>query len=80
MVKILRNRKKNTRLNFHNLMFLLAKNRYFVVIAFKILKMEFTFTYTLSITTLQATLAIFLAKVKKNLRKSQAQFREKLRN
>ena len=49
MVKSLRtsNLKKNTRLNFQNLVFLLAKNRYFVVIAFKMLKMEFKFKYTI---------------------------------
>ena len=40
MVKILRNLKKITKLNFQNLLFSLAKNRYFVVIAFKMLKMD----------------------------------------
>jgi len=39
--KSLENLKKMTRLNFQNLVFLLAKNRNFVIIAFKMLKMEF---------------------------------------
>ena len=50
MVKILRNLKKMKRLNFHKLVFLLAKNRYFVVIAFKIFKMEFKVLYAILIT------------------------------
>ena len=50
MIKILKNIKKITMLNFQNLVFLLAKNRYFVVIAFKNLKMEFKFKYTILIT------------------------------
>ena len=45
-------------LNFHNLVFLLAKTGYFVGIAFKMLKMEFKFKYTILITTLQTILAI----------------------
>ena len=40
------NLKTIKRHNFQNLVFLLAKNRYFVVIVFKILKMEFKFKYT----------------------------------
>ena len=51
------NRKKITRLNFDSLVFLLAKDGYFVVIAFKILKIEFKFKYTILITTLQTILA-----------------------
>ena len=44
------------------------------------LKMEFKFKYTILITTLQTILvSVFLVKVKKNVRKSQAQFRQKLR-
>ena len=50
MVKILQNRKKIIRLNFHNLVLLLTKNRYFVVIEFKMLKVEFKFKYTILIT------------------------------
>ena len=38
------------RLNFQNLVVLLAKDRYFVAIAFKMLKMEFKFKYTILIT------------------------------
>jgi len=45
MVKILRNLKKMKRLNFQNFVFLLAKNRYFVIIGCKMLKMEFEFQY-----------------------------------
>ena len=37
------NLKKITRLNFQNEVFLMAKNRYFVIIAFKMLKMQFKF-------------------------------------
>ena len=48
MVKILRNLKKIARLNLQNLVFLLVKNRYFVVIVFKIWKMEFKFKCTIS--------------------------------
>ena len=44
------NRKEMTRFNFQNLMFLLAKKRYFVVTAFKMLKMEFKFQYTILLT------------------------------
>ena len=36
---------KITRLKFHNQVFLLAKNRYFVIIAFKMLKMGLEFEY-----------------------------------
>ena len=41
--------KKITRLNFQNLVFLLAKYRCFVIIAFKVLEMEFKFEYTILI-------------------------------
>ena len=51
------NLKKIMRFNFQNLVFLLAKNRYFVVIAFKVLKMEFKFKYTTLITKVQPILA-----------------------
>ena len=50
MVKIVRKREKITRVNFQNLVFLLANNRYFVLIAFKMLRMEFIFKYTILIT------------------------------
>ena len=39
-----------TRLNFQNCVFSLAQNQYFVVIAFKMLKIEFKFEYTRLIT------------------------------
>ena len=41
---------KITRLNFQNLMSLLTKNKYFVVISFNMLKMEFKFKYKILIT------------------------------
>ena len=44
------NLKKITSLNFENEEFLLAKNQYFVISAFKILKMEFKFEYAILIT------------------------------
>ena len=51
MVKILRKSyEKITRLNFQKLVFLLAKNRIFVIIAFKMLKMEFKFKNKILIT------------------------------
>ena len=56
-LKSLENLKKITRLNFQNLVYLLAKDRYFVVIAFKMLKMEFKFRYTMLITKVSAILA-----------------------
>ena len=52
MVKILRKSSEITRLNFQNLVFLLVKNQYFVVVAFKMLKVEFNFRYTILITKL----------------------------
>ena len=51
-LKSYENLKKITGLNFQKLVLLLAKNRYFVVIAFKMLKMEFKFKYTVLITKL----------------------------
>ena len=50
MLKVLRNLKKITRLNFQHLMFLLTKNQHFVVTAFKMLKMEFKSKYATLIT------------------------------
>ena len=50
MVKTLENLKKVTRLDFQNLVFLLAKIWYFVVFAFKVLKVEFKFKYIILIT------------------------------
>ena len=44
-----------------------------------IAKMEFKLENTISTTKMETILAIFSVKVKKNLRKSQAQFWEKLR-
>ena len=46
MAKILRQYEKIRRLNFQNQVFLLAENRYFVITAFKVLKMDFKFEYT----------------------------------
>ena len=43
MANILRNRKKITRLNLQKFVFLLAKDQYFIVVALKMLKMEFKF-------------------------------------
>ena len=63
-----------------NLEFLLAKNQYFVVVAFKMLKMEFKFKYKILNNEDGTHFSQFISgKVKKNLRKSQAQFREKVR-
>ena len=50
MFLILENLKKTTKLNLKNSVFSLAKNQYFVVIALKMLKMEFKFMYTILIT------------------------------
>ena len=44
------NLKKITRLNFQNLVFLLATNRYFIIIPFEMLKMELKFKCRISIT------------------------------
>ena len=52
----------------------------FVVIAFKMLQMEFKFKYTILITKCVTHFNQFISvKVKKNLRKSQTQFQKKLR-
>ena len=45
MDKILRKLEKVTRLNFQHYVFSLAKSRYFVIIAFNMLKTEFRFEY-----------------------------------
>ena len=49
MIKILENFQKTTRLNFQKLVFLMPKNRYFVIIAFKMLMMELKFRHTILI-------------------------------
>ena len=54
------NLKKTTRLNFQ--MLLLAKNRYFVIIAFKMLGMEFKFKYAILITNVYPILARLIQK------------------
>ena len=79
MAKILRNLEKITRLNFQKLVFLMARNRYLVVIPFEMLNMEFILKYTILITKVNHFSQFISVKVKKNLRKFQAQFREKLR-
>ena len=68
--------KKITRINFQNLVSLLDKNRYFIVISFKILKMEFKLYNNKGVNHSSQFISV---KVKKKLRKSPAQFREKLR-
>ena len=50
MIKVLRESLENQEAQFPKFSVLLAKNRYFVVIAFKMLKMEFKFMYTILIT------------------------------
>jgi len=80
MVKILRNLKEITRVNFQNLVFSLAKNRYFVVIAFKMFKDGIQIqVYNITNKSVSHFSQFISVKVKKNLRKFQAQFREKLR-
>ena len=44
MVKIFRKSYENHEAQFPNIVFLLIKNRNFVIIAFKMLKMEFKYT------------------------------------
>ena len=61
------------RLHFQNLVFLFAKNRYFVVIAFKKVMMEFKSKYTLLIMKLQTIFGQFILvkveeKIYENLR------------
>ena len=75
MVKILR----KSRGSISKIKCFIDQNRYFVVIAFKMLKMEFKFKYTILITKVYQFSMFISVKVKKKLRKSQAQFREKLR-
>ena len=61
-------------------MFLLAKTQCFIANTFKVLKMEVKFKYTRLTTKVKFIFAsLFHLKVKNNLRKSHAQFREKLR-
>ena len=50
MVKILRKFYENHKAQFLKLEFLLAQNRYFVVIVFKTLKMKFKFKHIILIT------------------------------
>ena len=61
------------------IVFLMAENQYFVVIAFKMLKIQIH-VYSINNERVSHFSQFNLVKVKKNLRKSQAQFREKLRN
>ena len=71
------NRKKITRLNFQNLVFLLTKNRYFVVIAFKMLKMEFKIqVYNINNECLTHYIQSISEKAKKKLRKLRLNFGE----
>ena len=84
MVKIFRksseNLQKIRRLNFQNLVSSLAKNLYFVVIAFKMLKGGVQIqVYNINNEFVAHFSQFISVKVKKHLRKSQAQFREKLR-
>ena len=53
----------------------ISKDRYFVVIAFKMLKVEFNFKYTKLVTKVLYHSSQYISvKVNKTLRKSQAQF------
>ena len=76
---MVKNLEKITGLNFHNLVLSLAENRYFVIIQCKMLKIEFKFKHTMLITSVNHFGQFILVKVKKDFRKSQAQFGEKLR-
>ena len=61
-------------------MLLLTKSQYFVVIAFKVLKIEFKFqVYNINNESVSHFSQFTSVEVKKNLRKSQALFWEKLR-
>ena len=51
---------------------LLAKNRYFVIIVFKVLNVELRFEYTKLITKGKSVLASLFSKSQEKLRKSQA--------
>ena len=77
MAKILRQSLKNNEAQFPKFCVFIARNRYFVIIAFKMLKIEFKFNINNKIVTQFGQ--FILIKVKKNSRKSRAQFREKLR-
>ena len=46
MAKSYENLKKTTRLYFQSLMLLLVKSRYYVIIAFKMIEIEFKVEYT----------------------------------
>ena len=50
MAKILRKSYENHKAQFPKLSLLLAKNQYFVILAFKMLKLEFKFKYPILIT------------------------------
>ena len=50
MGKILRKSYENHKAQFPKLSVFIGQNRYFVIITFKILKMEFKFNYTILIT------------------------------
>ena len=78
--KSLDNRKKIMRHNFQKLVFVLAKNLYFVIIAFKNIKDGIQIQIHNINNEIANHFGLFiLVEVKKNLRKSQAQFREKIR-
>ena len=62
MVKIIRKSEENHEARFQNFTFLMAKNRYFVVIAFKLPKMEFKFKYTVIIMKLQTIWPVHFSK------------------
>ena len=53
MAKILTKSYENQEAEFPKFSVILVTNRYFVVIAFKMLKMEFNFKYTILITIVQ---------------------------
>ena len=67
---------KITRLNFQNFVFLLAKNRRFVIIAFKMFRLQVNNINNEILNNFGLGIPVI---VKKNLRKSQAQFWEKFR-
>ena len=68
-----------TRLNFQNEMFLSVKNQNLSLLQSKMLKMEFKFKYTLK-RKCNFFSQLISVKVKKIVRKSLAQFWEKLKN
>ena len=73
--------KEITRLNFQNSVFLLTKNRNYVMITFKMLKVAFQFKHTRQTHGSEVTHGseCISVKFRKILRKSHAQFREKVR-